>query len=197
MKYLEIVIDVMNKEMQAIKSLIEYVNEDYEIIIDEILNCKGKVIFLGVGKSGHIGKKLAATFASTGTPSFFVHGTESVHGDLGMIEKDDIVILISNSGNTMEVVNCIPYIKNIGAKTIAITSGKESKLGQGCDYALIYPKEVESDHLNLAPTSSSTMTLVLGDAIACAVSKLKNFTSSDFHKYHPGGSLGEKLKTVN
>ena len=149
---------------------------------------------MGVGKSAHIGKKLAATFASLGVPSFFVHSTEAMHGDLGMIESKDIAILISNSGNTQEVVQNVEPLKRNGVTTVAFTSGKESKLAKCCDYLLAYPKLNEADELNLAPTVSSTLTLVLGDAIACELSARKGFQREDFYKYHPNGALGEMLK---
>ena len=145
--------------------------DNLENICQLINNCQGKIIFLGVGKSGHVCKKLAATFSSTGTPSFFIHGTEACHGDLGMIEKEDIVILMSNSGTTKEVTQNLEPIKKIGATTIAFTSNPNSKLALECDYKIIYPKLKEADHLNLAPTNSSTMCIVLGDAIACSISK--------------------------
>lgn len=185
---------VIGAEEKAISVLKENINYDELNEVCQLLkNTKGKIIFLAVGKSGHIGKKLAATFASTGTPSFFVHGTEACHGDLGMIEKDDAVILISNSGSTKEVTQNIAPIRRIGATTIAFTSKRESPLSMGCDYRIIYPSLNEADPNNLAPSNSSTMTLVLGDAIALALSKSYNFTRNDFHKFHPNGALGESL----
>lgn len=148
---------------------------------------------MGVGKSGHIGSKIAATLSSTGTPSFFVHSTEALHGDLGMIEEKDITILISNSGETNEVLNTIPSIQKIGAKIISITRNSESTLAKNSDVALTYAYDTEADHLNLAPTTSSTLCLVIGDCLATAVSENKGFKSEDFHLYHPGGSLGKQL----
>ena len=186
---------VMSEERDAISTMID--NLDYKNI-DEIVNIlknrKGKIIFLGVGKSGHICKKLAATFSSTGTPSFFVHGTEACHGDLGMIESNDIVILMSNSGSTKEVTQNIGPIKRIGATTIAFTSKEESKLAKECDYKIIYPSLKEADKLNLAPSVSSTLSLVLGDAIALTLSESYNFTKENFFRFHPNGALGESLK---
>lgn len=186
---------VMSEERDAISTMID--NLDYKNI-DEIVNIlknrKGKIIFLGVGKSGHICKKLAATFSSTGTPSFFVHGTEACHGDLGMIESNDIVILMSNSGSTKEVTQNIEPIKRIGATTIAFTSKEESKLAKECDYKIIYPSLKEADKLNLAPSVSSTLSLVLGDAIALTLSESYNFTKENFFRFHPNGALGESLK---
>lgn len=146
---------------------------------------------MGVGKSAHIGQKLSATFASLGVPSFFVHSTEAMHGDLGMIEPKDIAILISNSGNTNEVVQNVEPLKRNGVATVAFTSNKDSQLAKLCDYVLLYPKTEEADALNLAPTVSSTLTLVLGDAIASELSARKNFKKEDFYKFHPNGALGQ------
>lgn len=181
-------------ERDAISELLEHYSDQYDQICQLMMECKGKIVFIGVGKSGHIGKKLAATFSSTGTPSFFVHATEAVHGDLGMIESKDIAVLISNSGNTSEIINTIPTLQRIGCKRIAFTSGKESELAKQCAYQIFYPKLSEADHLKLAPTTSSTLTLVVGDAIACALSEAKSFENKDFLLYHPAGSLGKKLK---
>ncbi len=187
----------MEKERDAIARMIEQTEGRYETIINLFLNCKGKIVFMGVGKSGHIGEKLAATFASLGTPSFFVHSTEAMHGDLGMIEPNDIAVLISNSGTTKEVVQDVIPLKNNGVTTVAFTSGAESILAKSCDYAIIYPKEDEADRLNLAPTVSSTLALVLGDAIACELSERRNFSRNDFHRFHPNGALGEMLTKEN
>lgn len=186
---------VIKAEYNAIEKMFESLDYDnLNKVLEVIQDRKGKVIFLGVGKSGHICKKLAATFASTGTPSFFVHGTEACHGDLGMIEKDDIVILMSNSGSTKEVTQNINPIKNIGAVTIAFTSKEDSLLATSCDYKIIYPSLKEADELNLAPSVSSTLALVLGDALAIALSSSYHFTKEDFFKFHPNGALGESLK---
>ena len=186
--------DVLAKERDAISYLIDNIDEA-ELIktVDIIKNCRGRVIFMGVGKSGHIGKKLAATFASLGIPSFFVHSTEAMHGDLGMILKDDVAILISNSGNTAEVVQNVPFVKANGAVTVAFTSKKESKLAKLCDALLLIPALPEADSNALAPTVSSTLTLALGDELACALSEAKAFSRDDFHKFHPGGALGNML----
>ena len=181
-------------EYDAVGELLVNANEDYLKVLEILASCKGKVVFMGVGKSGHIGKKLAATFASTGSPSFFVHATEAMHGDFGMIGKDDIVILMSHSGTTKETLAVIPTLKKISGGLVGFTSGKDSPLAKESNYKLIYPKLDEADPLKLAPTVSSTMMLVLGDALACALSEKKNFTKDDFHIYHPGGSLGQQLK---
>ena len=186
--------DIMIKERDAITKMIEEPQEQYDKILDLLEQCQGKIVFMGVGKSGHIGEKLAATFASLGLPSFYVHSTEAMHGDLGMIESRDIAVLISNSGNTQEVVQNVEPLRRNGVTTVAFTSGKDSKLAKTCDYLLIYPKLTEADALDLAPTVSSTLTLVLGDAIACELSARKQFTREDFHKFHPNGALGEMLK---
>ena len=193
--------DLLNKikaavrtENDAIEQLSQMIGPEHEAVAEAILRCKGKLVFLGVGKSAHIGKKLAATFASTGTVSIFVHGTEACHGDLGMITKDDIVVLISNSGNTVEVTQNIALLRNIGSTLVAMTSGRESVLAKGCDLLLPLPKIPEADDNNLAPTNSSTMTLVLGDALAIAVSSAREFGRQDFYKFHPNGALGAALK---
>ena len=193
---------VMQKEMDAIKIMLNSVaskDTTYDAVLDLFSSCKGKVVFMGVGKSAHIGEKLAATFASLGTPSFFVHSTEAMHGDLGMIGKSDVAVLISNSGTTKEVLQNLAPLKANGVTTVAFTSVRESELARSCDYQIFYPKLPEADQNNLAPTVSSTLTLVLGDAIACELSERKNFTRSDFYAYHPNGALGEALskeKTV-
>ena len=182
------------KERNGIDMLLKSIDKRHEDVLKIIAGCKGKVVFIGVGKSGHIGKKLAATFSSTGTPSFFVHATEAVHGDLGMIGKEDVAVLISNSGNTQEVVQDLNGLKKIGCVTIAFTANDNSELAKKCDYLLLYPNCGEADHLNLAPTVSSTTALVLGDALACALSEMKGFTREDFFRYHPKGELGAILK---
>ncbi|GHP13933.1 isomerase [Lentilactobacillus fungorum] len=187
---------VIEDEIAAVKNVEDrlQVNEkQYNQVIDEILNLKGRLIFTGVGKSGHIGEKLAATFASTGTPSFFMHATEAMHGDLGMVTKDDLVIDISNSGETKEAINPIDPIHRIGARIIGMTGNKESTLAQKSDYLLEVAVNGEADQFNLAPTKSSTAVLVVGDAIALAVSEEKHFTEVQFGMFHPGGALGQRL----
>lgn len=184
---------VIELEASSIKALSEQIGPSYEQAINMILAGNGKLVVTGVGKSGHIGKKIAASLASTGTPAFFMHSTEGVHGDLGMVEKEDIVLMISNSGETVEVVNLLPSLTRIGAKTIAITSRHESTLAKSCDVALTYKYSIEADHLGLAPTTSSTVTLVIGDALAATLSSLRDFKKKDFLLYHPGGSLGQQL----
>lgn len=181
-------------ENDAIARLSEILGPEHEAVAEAILNCKGRLIFMGVGKSAHIGRKLAATFASIGTVSSFVHGTEACHGDLGMITKDDLVVLISNSGNTVEVTQNLAPLRNIGCTLVAMTSGRESVLARGCDMLLPIPAIPEADDNNLAPTNSSTMMLVLGDAMAIAVSSAREFGRTDFYRFHPNGALGAALK---
>lgn len=180
-------------EAAAIKALPEQLNSNFVEALYLIQNCEGKVIVTGVGKSGHIGKKAAATLASTGTPAFFVHSTEGVHGDLGMIERHDIVIMISNSGETAEVLSLLPSLEKMKVKKIAVTKNKESSLAKACEVALTYQYKTEADHLGLAPTISATLVLVMMDALAVALCKDRDFKKEDFHLYHPGGSLGQQL----
>lgn len=187
--------NVIEKEAQALLTLAQNIGEDYDEAINLLKSCKGKVVVSGVGKSGHVGKKIAASLSSTGTPSFFVHSTEGVHGDLGMIQNHDVVILISNSGETAEVLNLIPSIKKIGSDIIAITSNRNSTLAKAASIILSYDYNGEADPLGLAPTTSSTITLVIGDALAITLSSLKTFRKEDFHLFHPGGSLGKQLSS--
>lgn len=187
---------VVNSEISALQDVnkeIDTDESDYTQVINLCQQTKDYIVFMGVGKTGHIAKKLAATFSSLGTPSFFVHATESMHGDLGMITKNDTVFIISNSGETKETLAPIRFIKRIGAKTIAMTGNKNSSLAKACDFNILVHVEREADSLNLAPTSSSTAELVIGDAIGCTLSELKGFTEKDFAGFHPGGALGKKL----
>ncbi len=181
-------------EARALMNMSEQVGEEYDRAIHLITSCSGKVIVTGIGKSGHIGKKIAASLASTGTPAFFVHSAEAVHGDSGMIEKRDVVILLSNSGETSEVLNILSIIEKIGSPRIAITRNPSSTLATRCDVALTYDYEKEADHLNVAPTTSALLQLAIGDALAVAISGSKGFTKEEFHKFHPGGSLGVQLR---
>ncbi|RMD47212.1 MAG: KpsF/GutQ family sugar-phosphate isomerase, partial [Aquificota bacterium] len=188
--------NVIEEEIQALNYLKESIDSNFEKAINLILQTKGKVIITGMGKSGLVGKKIAATLASTGTPSFFLHPAEAVHGDLGMISKEDIVIAISNSGETPELLAIIPTIKRWGNKVIAITNNKLSTLAKESDIHLFLNVKKEACPLNLAPTSSSTATLALGDAIAITLLTKKGFSKEDFARFHPGGSLGKKLMKV-
>ena len=186
--------NVMKMEGEAILNSIDSMNDEIDKAVELIMATKGKVIITGVGKSGHVGEKIAATMSSTGTPSFFVHATEGVHGDLGMIEKQDTVIMISNSGETKEVLNLLPSLKKIGSKLISITKNHNSSLAKACDISIAYKYDREADSLGLAPSVSSTLTLAVGDALALTLSYKKGFTSDNFHLYHPGGSLGKMLE---
>ncbi|MDR3260187.1 MAG: KpsF/GutQ family sugar-phosphate isomerase [Fusobacteriaceae bacterium] len=185
--------EIFDFEIEELKSVRDKISNDLEKAINMILESKGKVVVTGIGKSGIIGKKIAATFISTGTHSVFMNSAEGVHGDLGMISKDDIVLAISNSGNTDETVSLLPSIKKIGAKIIAMTGNPNSKLGKGSDCILNVGVTKEACPLNLAPMSSTTSTLVMGDAIAAILMKLKKFRPDNFALYHPGGSLGKRL----
>lgn len=187
---------VLEDEARAILNAKKQLNDSFNTAIQKILDCKGKVIITAIGKSGHIGRKMAATMSSTGTPAFFVHPSEAYHGDLGMISRQDIVIAISYSGNSSEILNIIPVIKKIGVPIIGITGDPFSPLGKVCDVVIKVTVDKEADFLNLAPTASTTTTLALGDALAVVLLKLKKFTSSDFAFYHPGGSLGRSFLTV-
>lgn len=161
--------------------------------VDIIFNTKGKLIVTGVGKSGLIGSKIAATFASTGTPSFFIHPTEALHGDLGMITKEDSVLAISYSGESEELIKILPHLKRFDVKLIAMTGNKNSTLGKCSDVVLNIKVSKEACPLNVAPTSSTTLTLAIGDALAVCLMKKRDFTKEDFASFHPGGSLGKKL----
>lgn len=165
--------------------------------LDFMQNSKGRIIITGMGKSGHIGKKIAASLASTGTPSFFVHPAEASHGDLGMITEDDVVIAISNSGESRELIDILNYCKRFGIKLVAITKNVESSLGKAGDVVLLLPNNGEACPLGLAPTSSTTATLVLGDILTIGMIERKGFSKEDFNDRHPGGKLGSILKRVS
>ncbi|NYZ81028.1 KpsF/GutQ family sugar-phosphate isomerase [Lacticaseibacillus rhamnosus] len=191
---LDLVHTYMQREIAAMQLIESQINDvQYCSVIDKIMHLTGRLVFMGVGKTGHIGVKLAATFASLGTPAIFVHATEAMHGDMGMITSEDLVILISNSGETKETLAPLPSLKRIGASTVAFTGQDDSHLAQACESVLTIPVTHEADDLGLAPTSSSTAALMVGDALACTISRLKGFTASDFALYHPGGALGQKL----
>lgn len=167
----------------------------YKLALSLMIQCKGHVIICGMGKSGHVGRKISATLASTGTPSFFVHPAEAFHGDLGMITPDDVVVLISNSGETDEVLKLIPSLKNFGNRIIAITGGMQSTLAKNANAVLEIKMQGESCPNNLAPTTSTTLTMAIGDALASALMNKRNFMPNDFARFHPGGSLGRRLLT--
>lgn len=180
-------------ESDAIGNLINYIDETFQKAVEFIYNSNGRVIVTGIGKSANIANKIVATLNSTGTPAVFMHAADAIHGDLGNIQKDDVVICLSKSGNTPEIKVLIPLIKNYGNKIIAITGNVDSYLGKNADFTLNAYVEKEADPNNLAPTCSTTAQLVLGDALAVCLLELNGFSSSDFAKYHPGGALGKKL----
>lgn len=184
---------VIDIELQAIEHLKQYVNDDFTAACEMILSCQGKVVVMGMGKSGHIGKKIAASFASTGTSSFFVHPGEAAHGDLGMIESGDIVLAISNSGESSEILSLFPVLKRLNNKIISMTGKPSSSMANLSDIHLQITVPQEACPLGLAPTSSTTATLVLGDALAVSLLEARGFTAQDFALSHPGGALGRKL----
>lgn len=185
--------NVIALEAEAIAALSDRINAEFDRACKTMLDCSGRVVVVGMGKSGHIGGKIAATLASTGTPAFFVHPGEASHGDLGMITADDVVLAISNSGTTAEILTILPMIKHMGVKLISMTGNMSSELAQQSDIALDVSVDKEACPLNLAPTSSTTATLAMGDALAVAMLKSRNFTEEDFARSHPGGQLGRRL----
>lgn len=189
----EIAKELFDKEICELEKVKNKIGNEIEEVVNLILESKGKVVITGIGKSGIIGKKIAATLASTGTHAIFMNSAEGLHGDLGMIDKDDIVIAISNSGNSDEVISIIPSIKRIGAKLVAMTGNPKSRLGKEAEVILDIGIEKEGCPLNLAPMSSTTSTLVMGDALATILIKAKDFKPENFAVYHPGGSLGRRL----
>ncbi|WP_085991082.1 KpsF/GutQ family sugar-phosphate isomerase [Oceanobacillus senegalensis] len=196
--YLRSVKEVLAKEANAILELRDIIGQSIEEAIRIILACKGRVIITGIGKSGIIGRKINATMASTGTPSLFLHPSEGLHGDLGMVTKEDVVLAISNSGESEEVLQLLPSIKKIGSTLISITKNPHSTLGIKSDVVLCIGNVQEACPLGLAPTSSTTVTLALGDAMAVALLEARGFQKEDFALFHPAGSLGRKLLlTVN
>ncbi|KFJ90760.1 D-arabinose 5-phosphate isomerase [Pseudomonas sp. 1-7] len=180
-------------ELEAVQELLPRINADFIKACELILSCKGRVVVVGMGKSGHIGNKIAATLASTGTTSFFVHPAEASHGDMGMITKDDIVLALSNSGSTAEIVTLLPLIKRLGIRLISMTGNPDSPLAKAAEVNLDARVSQEACPLNLAPTSSTTASLVLGDALAIALLEARGFTAEDFAFSHPGGALGRRL----
>ena len=186
-------IETLRIEAAAVEALIARVDDEFISAVEKIMRCRGRVAVTGMGKSGHVGRKIAATLSSTGTPSFFMHPAEAYHGDLGMLTEKDVLIAISNSGESSEIVNILPVVRRIGAEIIAMCGKRTSTLGKNCDYFVDISVEREACPLGLAPTASTTATLAMGDAIAMALMAEKNFTSNDFALFHPGGALGRKL----
>jgi arabinose-5-phosphate isomerase len=184
---------VIRHEAACVGALMERIDASFDRACLFMLNCRGRVIVTGMGKSGHIGNKIAATLASTGTPAFFVHPGEASHGDLGMITDKDVVVALSNSGETGEILTIMPIIKRLGVPLIALTGNPESNLARGADVHLDVSVEKEACPLGLAPTSSTTASLAMGDALAIALLEARGFTENDFARSHPGGSLGRRL----
>ncbi|MCH2478193.1 MAG: KpsF/GutQ family sugar-phosphate isomerase [Gammaproteobacteria bacterium] len=191
--YISVAKRVLDIESSAIADLKSDLGESFINACEICFNCSGKIIVMGLGKSGHIADKIAATFASTGTPAFFIHPSEAIHGDLGMIDSEDVVLVLSNSGETEEIVSLIPVIKNMGIKIIALTGNEESKLSTEADIHVHVLVKEEACPMNLAPTASTSAALAMGDAIAVALLEKRGFTKEDFAKSHPGGSLGKQL----
>ncbi|HLX01376.1 MAG TPA: arabinose 5-phosphate isomerase KdsD [Trinickia sp.] len=187
--------DVLDIEADAVRGLRNQLDDGFVSAVDFLLSCRGRVVVSGIGKSGHIARKLAATLASTGTPAFFVHPAEASHGDLGMVTADDVFIAMSNSGESDELISILPLLKRLGSKLIAITGRPESSLAKLADVHLNAGVSKEACPLNLAPTASTTAALALGDALAVAVLDARGFGADDFARSHPGGALGRRLLT--
>lgn len=192
----EYAIQCIKDEAQAVLDLIPQMNEDFDRAVELILSCRGKLIVTGVGKSGHIGAKIAATLASTGTPSFFINPLDVYHGDLGVMSKGDVVLAISNSGQTDELLRFIPMVLHMQIPIIGMSGNPQSLLAKYSTYHLNVSVEKEACPLNLAPTSSTTAALVMGDALAVALMEKRNFQPQDFAQFHPGGELGKRLLTT-
>lgn len=186
-------LNVLEQEAKAILQAKDHIDlSEVDKIVDVLLHLKGKFIIVGLGKGGHVGKKMAASFSSMGIPSFFIHATELFHGDFGMVQNNDVILLISHSGTTKEVVEAAKTFKKRGNITIALSSSNTTVLSLTCDYKLNYGISIEADHLNMAPTNSSTVMLAVGDALMVTVSKKKGYSKDDFKTNHPGGALGTK-----
>lgn len=195
MKYVETAIKCIEDESKALLELIPHLDEDFDKAVDIILACRGKLIVTGVGKSGHIGAKIAATLSSTGTPSFFINPLDAFHGDLGVIQGEDVVLALSNSGQTDELLRFLPYLMEHNIPVIGMSGNPESLLAKFSTAHLNSGVSREACPLGLAPTSSTTAALALGDALACALMVARNFKATDFAQYHPGGTLGKRLLT--
>ncbi len=192
-KIINIAKQVIDDEVEALIGLKDYIDDNFIQIVDIIYGCKGRLIFTGIGKSGHISKKISATLSSTGTSSFFMHSTEAFHGDLGMIREEDIIVAISYSGETEDLLKTIPIIRKLGCSVIGVSGNSKSTLSKISDYHQLIKIEKEACPLDLAPTSSATATLVWGDALAISLMNKKDFKPEDFAKSHPGGTLGKRL----
>jgi arabinose-5-phosphate isomerase len=191
--FIQMAQETLHIEAKTLQDAAETLEREFSVAVETILSCKGKLIISGVGKSGLIGAKMAATFASTGTPSFFLHPTEALHGDLGMIGSDDVVLAISYSGESEELSSILPHIKRFDIPLIGMTRHANSTLGKYSDVVIEVRVEKEACPLNIAPTSSTTLTLALGDALAVCLMRARNFEKEDFASFHPGGALGKKL----
>lgn len=189
----ELALKVVRQESEAVANLVNFIDDEFMRALDLIYNSKGRLIITGIGKSAIIGTKIVATMNSTGTPAIFMHAADAIHGDLGIVQPDDIVMCISKSGNTPEIKVLVPLIARMGNKIIAMVSNADSFLAQHADYVVRATVDKESDPNNLAPTSSTTTELVMGDAIAVALLKMRGFSQEQFAQYHPGGSLGKRL----
>ena len=185
--------EVLKIEAQGILSLVDRVGPEFEKAIEAIMKAKGRVIITGMGKSGLVARKIASTLNSTGTPSQFLHPAEAIHGDLGMVTSDDVVVTISNSGQTTEINNILPMLKKIGAKIIGFTGGMDSMMTEMCDMVIDVGVEREACPMGMAPTASTTAALAMGDALAVVLINRRHFNQDDFKRFHPGGSLGERL----
>lgn len=184
---------IFDIEIEALIKTRDSLDENFENLVKLMVECKGKVVLTGMGKPGHIGTKIAATLASLGTPSFFMHPGEALHGDLGMVEEKDIVILMSYSGESDEITRLMPTLHEIGCATVAITGKPKSTLAKDCQYHIYFPEFEEACYMGLAPTSSTTALLAVGDALAVTAAKMKNYTKEDFGLHHPAGALGKRL----
>ena len=196
MKYLDEARQVLRDEAQALCILADSLGEVFESTVDCLLGIRGRIAVTGMGKSGHVARKIAATLASTGSPAYFIHPAEASHGDLGMMTPDDAVIAISNSGNTAELTDIVLYASQNNMPLIAITKNADSFLGKHCDYLLLQPQLHEACPLDCAPTTSTTVQMALGDALAMCLLTARGFRKEDFRRFHPGGSLGHKLSLV-
>lgn len=193
MKIIENGKKIIRFESETIANLENFIDENFELVVKKIFSSKGRVIITGIGKSANIGKKIVATLNSTGTPAIFMHAAEAIHGDLGIVQNEDMVICISKSGNTPEIISLIPIIKDMGNFLVAMVGDRDSFLAKNADAVLLTTVDKEACPNNLAPTSSTTAQLVMGDALASCLIEMRGFTEEDFARFHPGGSLGKKL----
>lgn len=196
MNYLEEARQVLREEARALDMLAEELGESFEKTVECLLHLEGRIAVTGMGKSGHVARKIAATLASTGAPAYFIHPAEASHGDLGMLTEKDAVLALSNSGNTAELTDIVLYASQNNIPIVAITRNAESFLGKHCDYLLLQPQIHEACPLDCAPTTSTTVQMALGDALAMCLLSARGFSKEDFHRFHPGGSLGHKLTLV-